>query len=122
MKAWLLRHNIPFAANVTKKALFNTFVTPLQKKKYNIYAVKKLAKEHGSIILRLPPYHCGFNPIELVWGWMKKALRDRLSGDDKLSVVMSATSVTLNTLPQTVIRSFLDHVWKTETCYASLNG
>uniref|UniRef100_A0A914VW43 Tc1-like transposase DDE domain-containing protein n=1 Tax=Plectus sambesii TaxID=2011161 RepID=A0A914VW43_9BILA len=82
---------------------------------------QETGKEYGFIILRLPPYHCDFNPIKLVWGWKKKkALRDRLCGDDKLSVVMSATSVTLITLPQTVIRSFFDHVWKTETCYASL--
>ncbi|KAF1768951.1 hypothetical protein GCK72_000764 [Caenorhabditis remanei] len=30
------------------------------------YAVDEIAKEYGVIIIRLPPYHCSLNPIELV--------------------------------------------------------
>ena len=29
------------------------------------------AKEMGHEVLRLPPYHCELNPIELIWGIMK---------------------------------------------------
>uniref|UniRef100_A0A914XSM9 Tc1-like transposase DDE domain-containing protein n=2 Tax=Plectus sambesii TaxID=2011161 RepID=A0A914XSM9_9BILA len=121
MKAWLTSHNIPFAAKSTKRMLFDSLVVPLPKAKYNIYAAEQIAKEHGFIILRLPPYHCDMNPIELVWSWIKKALRDELRGDDKLNVVMSNTKSTLKKLPQQVIRNYFQHVRNTERRYASLD-
>lgn len=30
-----------------------------------------MAAEHGVTVLRLPPYHCELNPIELVWAQVK---------------------------------------------------
>ena len=37
------------------------------------YVIDDLARKHGHDVLRLPPYHCFFNPIELCWsiekGW-----------------------------------------------------
>lgn len=27
--------------------------------------------KYGHVVLRLPPYHCIFNPIELIWGITK---------------------------------------------------
>ena len=36
-----------------------------------LYRVDKLAKAAGHEIIRLPPYHCKFNPIELLWAYMK---------------------------------------------------
>lgn len=31
----------------------------------------ELAKEYGVTVLRLPPYHCEMNPIELIWAQVK---------------------------------------------------
>uniref|UniRef100_A0A914WA34 Tc1-like transposase DDE domain-containing protein n=1 Tax=Plectus sambesii TaxID=2011161 RepID=A0A914WA34_9BILA len=95
MRAWLRKNNIPFLEKLTKKELFNTVVTPLKKADYNRRAVERIALEHGVIILRLPPYHCDLNPIELVWGWIKRQLRDELRSDDKLVAVMAATKFAL---------------------------
>lgn len=41
------------------------------KSKYQTLAVDELAAKHGITILRLPPYHCELNPIELVWAQVK---------------------------------------------------
>ncbi|XP_026746152.1 uncharacterized protein LOC113507498 [Trichoplusia ni] len=41
------------------------------KSNYERYAVEELAAEYGVTILRLPPYHCELNPIELVWAQTK---------------------------------------------------
>jgi len=35
------------------------------------YVIDKIAEEAGHTILRLPPYHCEFNPIELAWAMVK---------------------------------------------------
>ncbi|KAH8027924.1 hypothetical protein HPB51_011154 [Rhipicephalus microplus] len=32
-----------------------------------VYRIDTLAATHGHEVLRVPPYHCEFNPIELVW-------------------------------------------------------
>ena len=39
--------------------------------KYKKYSVDEIATEHGVKVLRLPPYHCELNPIELIWAQMK---------------------------------------------------
>jgi hypothetical protein len=39
-------------------------------KEHKEYAVERIAEEYGIIILRLPPYHCFFNPIEPPWGFV----------------------------------------------------
>lgn len=40
-------------------------------KKEKIYIVDELLKERGHDVLRLPPYHCEFNAIELIWAQAK---------------------------------------------------
>ncbi|XP_060878094.1 uncharacterized protein LOC132950594 [Metopolophium dirhodum] len=41
------------------------------KKKYDQYVIDEYAKDDNKIILRLPPYHCELNPIELAWSSVK---------------------------------------------------
>jgi len=36
-----------------------------------IYELDQLALEMGHEIIRLPPYHCQYNPIELIWAKVK---------------------------------------------------
>lgn len=35
------------------------------------YVIDNLAKDNGHTVLRLPPYHCELNPIELAWAMVK---------------------------------------------------
>lgn len=39
------------------------------------YVVDNIAQKYGHTVLRLPPYYCIFNPIELIWGQLKKRIR-----------------------------------------------
>ncbi|XP_045504530.1 uncharacterized protein LOC123701177 [Colias croceus] len=42
------------------------------KNQYQLYAVDELlAKNYGVEVLRLLPYHCELNPIELIWADVK---------------------------------------------------
>lgn len=36
-----------------------------------MHRIDTLAATHGHEVLRVPPYHCEFNPIELVWSQVK---------------------------------------------------
>lgn len=38
---------------------------------YNKYIVDEKAKKQNKIVLRLPPYNCELNPIELAWSVVK---------------------------------------------------
>lgn len=35
------------------------------------YVIDKIAAEHGHRVVRLPPYHCQYNPIEMIWAQVK---------------------------------------------------
>jgi len=38
---------------------------------YNTCVIDEYAKANNVIVLRLPPYHCELNPIELAWSSVK---------------------------------------------------
>lgn len=66
---WLLTKNIHFEEGLLKAELLQ--LVKQNKKKYEKYAVDELAKSQNKIVLRLPPYHCELNPIELIWAQVK---------------------------------------------------
>ena len=39
------------------------------------FAIDSIAFENGHLVLRLPPYHCCLNAIELVWHQLKSKVR-----------------------------------------------
>ena len=54
------------------------------------YRVDELAEAQGFEVLRLPPYHCDLNPIELVWARMKNRVA-RFNTTFKLADVRKLT-------------------------------
>lgn len=62
---WLQAKDIPFEQEFTKVHLL--LKVKQVKTLYQKYVIDEMAKEKGVIILRLPPYHCELNPIELIW-------------------------------------------------------
>lgn len=62
---WLQSKVISMDMTFLKKELLKkvTEIAP----QYNKYLIDEIARNNGIEILRLPPYHCKLNPIELVW-------------------------------------------------------
>lgn len=46
-----------------------------------MYVADQLAEQYGHTVLRLPPYHCVFNPIENVWGIAKNYYNKHIGRD-----------------------------------------
>ncbi|KAK7872322.1 hypothetical protein R5R35_002772 [Gryllus longicercus] len=69
LQQFLTEHNIPFRPEHTfKSLLLKTSEIVVQKR----YVVDEMIQEAGHKVLRLPPYHCHYNPIELVWSQCKR--------------------------------------------------
>ncbi|GAB6030215.1 hypothetical protein CHUAL_014172 [Chamberlinius hualienensis] len=66
---WLTVKRVPWKADMLKVellALINSV-----KEKYNRYQIDIIAEAAGHTVLRLPPYHCDLNPLEMVWSQLK---------------------------------------------------
>ncbi|XP_063219418.1 uncharacterized protein LOC134529365 isoform X2 [Bacillus rossius redtenbacheri] len=66
--AWLEKNGIKHENNLLKVELLRI---AKQNKPRIRYEVDELARNYGHEILRLPPYHCHYNAIELVWDQCK---------------------------------------------------
>lgn len=69
IQAWLRSKNLDFEENMLKVNLLE--IVGREKHKYQKYIVDEMAAAKGVTVLRLPPYHCELNPIELVWAQAK---------------------------------------------------
>ncbi|KAF2886058.1 hypothetical protein ILUMI_20117, partial [Ignelater luminosus] len=63
-----------------------------------VYAADQIALELEHVVVRLPPYHCIFNPIENIWGLCKeyynKLIGEESYGREVLSHVAKSDTVT----------------------------
>ncbi|KAK7866463.1 hypothetical protein R5R35_008984 [Gryllus longicercus] len=69
LKNFLENHNIPFRADSLHQELF---ALASSNKPEKLYRVDNIINAAGHTVLRLPPYHCHYNPIEMVWNDCKR--------------------------------------------------
>ena len=72
--AWLSEKNIPFQAKETRNELLEKVRANRSDK---IYVLDSIALEKVHNVIRLPAYHCQYNPIELVWAQVKGFVAER---------------------------------------------
>lgn len=70
IQEWLTKKNINFSSFETVAELRERvkLLLPTQKK----YELDELALKMGHEVVRLPPYHCQYNPIEMIWAQVKR--------------------------------------------------
>lgn len=78
IEEWLQNRGISYAKDLLKNEML---ILAKQNKVVHKYAVDEIIHRNGHQVLRLPPYHCQFNAIELVWGIVKNYY-DRHIGRD----------------------------------------
>lgn len=69
IQSWLTAKTIPWCDDQLKPELLR--LVNENKHKFFGYRIEALARVAGHDIVRLPPYHCEFNPIEMVWSQVK---------------------------------------------------
>ncbi|XP_029055267.2 uncharacterized protein LOC114882555 [Osmia bicornis bicornis] len=74
LKEWLISkgHHVPDTC--TRSTLLQMARSVQSEQKY---VVDEYAREHNKTILRLSPYHCELNPIELAWASVKNHVKSR---------------------------------------------
>lgn len=72
LQDFLRQHDLYYENHYTKKQLIEVLKTKTFDK---TYIVDDLVKASGNIPLRLPPYHCDLNPIEMIWSELKNKVR-----------------------------------------------
>lgn len=72
-----------------------------------------LAEQYGHRVLRLPPYHCIFNPIENVWGLAKRYYTDHVGRDGGgMEKAVDMWKEALSTVTPQVWKNSINHAEK----------
>lgn len=76
MQQWLREKSIEFSPVETLNELREKVKLSMPKEK--IYKLDELALQMGHEMIRLPPYHCQYNPIELlIWAQVKREVAEK---------------------------------------------
>ncbi|CAH1381942.1 unnamed protein product, partial [Tenebrio molitor] len=75
---WLKTNNIPYEEEMLKAELLQIAKGSCKEKEY---VIDTILAQHGHKVLSLPPYHCQFNPIELIWGICKQYYDSHIGRD-----------------------------------------
>ena len=71
MQAWLTERGIPWTADMLKNELYDLVKT---NKPEPEYVCDRMVLEQGFVVVHLSPFYCIFNPIELIWAWIKQKI------------------------------------------------
>lgn len=117
LQEWLTAHQVPYEDNMIKAELWQLI---RMHKPRPVYRVDELATAQGFEVLRLPPYHCDLNPIELIWARVKNRVA-KYNTTFKLADVKRLTEDSLRVLNahdwQEVIRhtqAVADRYWQVD--------
>ena len=80
------------------------------------YTIDELAAEMGHVVLRLPPYHCELNPIELIWSNIKRRVKLR-NNTFKLKDVEVLVHTAIAEINHQMWKNNIRHVIKIEADY-----
>jgi transposase len=78
IQKWLENNNLPYDQTMLKAELLGIVKNNKEQKEY---VIDSIVSQHGHKVLRLPPYHCQFNPIEMVWGICKNYYDSHIGRD-----------------------------------------
>ncbi|KAJ4431632.1 hypothetical protein ANN_20231 [Periplaneta americana] len=90
MIEWLRKKGVECNETMRKNDLYK-LILPL-KPKEKTYRIDNMLSGSGHVVIRLPPYMCDLNAIELAWSKIKRIVRDtNVTGDLSLTKLRETT-------------------------------
>lgn len=121
MLEWLTKNNIEASLTMRKDQLFH--LVQLHKPTEKSFKIDEFIRSQGHIVVRLPPYMCDLNPIELAWAKVKRIVRHHnVTSDFSLKRLKEVTELALSQVTEEDWRGFDDHVIILEENYWQRDG
>ncbi|XP_046684624.1 uncharacterized protein LOC124370383 [Homalodisca vitripennis] len=118
---WLQSNNIQCSADMKKFQLYE--LIEKHKPKEKVYRIDVALKRRGHAVLRLPPYMCELNPIELAWVKIKRVVKgNNIRGDLSLTKLEEATREAQSSVSKIDWEGFTNHTLKLEQHYWEQDG
>lgn len=77
--------------------------------------VDRVIRDHGHIPIRLPPYMCELNPIEIAWAQLKRFIRDKnTTGEFSIKMLRELVDQGIVSITSDDWKKFCSHVLKIE--------
>ncbi|XP_076280280.1 uncharacterized protein LOC143209032 [Lasioglossum baleicum] len=112
---WLADKNIPYTVMMRKFELMQ--LIDVHKPVEKTYKVDELLKSHGFHVLRLPPYMCELNPIELAWAEIKNKIRSKNVGTLSFAELQNLTQEAIAEISPSMWEKYCRHVESNEKKY-----
>lgn len=109
---WLKFRNIDHSTSMLKPQLYQLILQ--NKQRFIEYKIDTLLREHGHSVLRLPPYHPDFNPIENIWAMIKGYVAKK-NVSMNMDTIMRLAKEKVDTISVEVWKNVCDHAIKEET-------
>ena len=117
---FMSKHNIPLPDPLPIKPVLIQLIREKLGSRVKRYAIDELALLHGHVVLRLPPYHCIFNPIEQVWSEIKRRVASLNLNGRPVHDIISTLEKSLNMVNADKWQNYVRHVEQIENDYRSL--
>ncbi|XP_049797577.1 uncharacterized protein LOC126214990 [Schistocerca nitens] len=113
---WLLKNKVEADLTMRKTKLFDLIKE--HKPEDKVFEINKILEAHGHTVLRLPPYNCDLNPIEMAWAKLKNFVRGRnILGDVCMTKLLQLVKEGFETIIQDDWSAYSLHVKKLERQY-----
>ncbi|XP_025203827.1 uncharacterized protein LOC112600737 [Melanaphis sacchari] len=111
---WLISKNVdcerPLSSLLKPELLA---ISRQMRPQFKSYVIDNLAKDKGHTVLRLPPYHCEFNPIELAWAMVKGYVKQN-NTTFKIDDVRQLLNTAIERVTPQNWKNFIKHVIEEE--------
>lgn len=84
------------------------------------YVVDEMAKSYNCVVLRLPPYFCIFNPIELIWSDLKRGIRKFNNNPESSPAVIDIIRKQVDSITTEKWQNCIKHVANVELSYQTI--
>ena len=122
MKFWLSKHNIPYGERELNVELWFKITEFLKTYRGEKFFLDAQLKNMQVEVVRMPPYHCDFNPIEKCWAFRKQFVAAKNQGKHNLEELKSFWEESRKAMTIEHIEKLFERVIRIEDQFAEIDS